>query len=131
MENKQARQVMNTDVVTVTKDVKLTKAMRIMLDHRVSGLPVVERNTKKLVGIITEHDTVNFAFSGDADATNVGEAMTNEVFTFSPDVSLERIVNCFATNRVRRVPIVEDQKVVGIVSRRDIMREMLSMYGET
>lgn len=126
---KQARQVMGTEVVTVTKDVKLTKAMKIMLDNRISGLPVVDSN-KKLIGIITEHDIVNFAFSGDADATNAGEAMTTELLTFAPDVSLERIVNCFATNRVRRVPIVEDEMVVGIVSRRDIMREMLSMYGE-
>jgi len=126
---KQARQVMSTDVVTITEDVKLTKVMKLMLDNRISGLPVTDNN-KKLIGIITEHDIVNFAFSGDADATNAGEAMTTDLLTFPPDVSLERIVNCFATNRVRRVPIVEDQKVVGIVSRRDIMREMLSMYGE-
>lgn len=129
MAAKQARQVMSTDVVTVTKDVKLTKAMKLMLDHQISGLPVVDEN-KKLIGIITEHDIVNFAFSGDADATDAGEAMTTDLITFSPDVSLERIANCFATNRVRRVPIVENQKVVGIVSRRDIMQEMLSMYGE-
>ena len=127
---KQARQVMSTDVITVTEDVKLTKVMKLMLDNRISGLPVTD-NSKKLIGIITEHDIVNFAFSGDADATNAGEAMTTDLLTSPPNVSLERIVNCFATNRVRRVPIVEDQKVVGIVSRRDIMREMLSMYGET
>jgi len=130
MATKRARDVMTTDIITVTQDVKLTKAMKLLIDNRISGLPVLAEDGK-LIGIITEHDIVNFAFSGEADNTTVKQAMTREVFTFAPDVNLYNIINCFASNRVRRVPIVYDGKVVGIVSRRDILKEMLAMYGES
>ncbi len=127
MKNKLAKDVMTREVVTVGPDVRLTVAMRTLLENAISGLPVVDAENR-LVGCLTEHDIMNFAFSGDADSTEVKEAMSEAVFTFSPAAELPAIVNCFAENRIRRVPIVEKEKVVGIVSRRDILREMLALY---
>lgn len=128
MKTREARDVMSRNVVTTGGDVKLLEAMKLLLDKDISGLPVVSSGNE-LAGMLTEHDIMNFAFSGDADSTFVKEAMSTEILTFSPDANLYSIVNCFATHRIRRVPIVENGKVVGIVSRQDILREMLSMYG--
>lgn len=128
MKDKTARNVMTKALVTIDKEALLTKVIELLLEYSVSGLPVVDEQNN-LVGIITEHDVMNFAFSGDADATRVKEAMTTDVFAFKPDKKLSEIINCFASRRIRRVPIVDDdRRLIGIVSRRDILREMLKMY---
>ena len=106
---------------------RLTEAIQLLLRWHVSGLPVVDERGL-LVGIITEHDIMNFAFSGDAADTTVGEVMTRDTVTFPPDTGLETLVNCFATRRIRRVPITEGGRVIGIVSRREILREMSRIY---
>jgi CBS domain-containing protein len=81
-----------------------------------------------LMGIVTEHDVMNFALSGDAASTRASEVMTKKVETYTPDTLVVEIVNHFAANQIRRVPVVEDGKVVGIISRRDIVREMDRIY---
>ena len=128
MKDQTARTVMTKALVTIDKETLLVRAIDLLLKNSVSGLPVVDEQ-KKLIGIITEHDIVNFAFSGNADTTRVKEAMTTDVLAFSPDKKLSEIINCFASRRIRRVPIVDDdRRLIGIVSRRDILREMLKMY---
>ena len=81
-----------------------------------------------LLGIITEHDIMNFALSGEAADTTVAEAMTRQVIVFPPDADVATLVNALGTRHIRRVPIVDQGRLVGIVSRRDILREMLAMY---
>ena len=118
---------MTRHVVTARRDTLLTDAMDLLLRHHISGLPVVDDDSN-LVGIITEHDIMNFAMSGDADDTKVEAAMTRDVKFFPPDTDMPTLINCCATCRIRRVPIVDGIQLVGIVSRRDILREMLAMY---
>jgi CBS domain-containing protein len=127
--NKKAAQVMNTDIVTTTPDLLLTDAIQLMLDHSISSLPVVDEDGM-LLGFITEYDIINFAISGEADRTRVKEAMAlpNKVVSFSPETDLETMANCFVTQRIHRVPIISNGKVVGMVSRRDILREILRIY---
>lgn len=127
MKEKKARDVMTRDVVTVAPDALITQAIERLLSHNVSCLPVVDADGN-LQGIISEHDIMNFAFSGDAASTEVAAAMTRDVVTYGPDTDVAVLVNCCASRRIRRVPIVEGSRVVGIVSRRDILREMLTMY---
>ncbi len=129
MRNKTAAEVMTRDVVTVKADIVLVQAMQMLLTHNISGLPVVDENDK-LIGIITEHDIMNFAFSGNADNTIVREAMITDVISYTADTDLATLINCCMARRIRRVPIVADGKVVGIVSRRDILRCMLEMYNQ-
>jgi len=118
---------MTTTLVTAQKDMLLTKCIGLLLRWHISGLPVVD-DEGNLVGLLTEHDILNFAFSGDAADTTAEEAMNTEVTTFTADTEVEEIVNTFASQRIRRSPILEDGKVVGIVSRRDILREMGRIY---
>ena len=113
-----AADFMTYPVVTVAPGALLMDAIK---------LPVVAADGG-LVGIITEHDIMNFALSGEAADTTVEEAMTRQVIVFSPDVDVATLVNALGTGHIRRVPIVEGGKLVGVVSRRDILREMVAMY---
>ena len=92
-------------------------------------MPVVDEESN-LMGIITEHDIVNFMLSGDAADTKVSDVMTKNVDTYDPDTPFEEIVSHFAAHRNRRVPVVENGKVVGIISRRDIIIEMNRIYDQ-
>jgi len=128
MKTTKALDIMTAPVVTARPDMLLDEVIRLLLRWHISGLPVVD-DGGRLVGVISEHDVMNFAFSGDAADTRVEEAMSREVVTFGPDADIETLVNACATKRIRRIPITTgDRKVVGIVSRRDILREMNRLY---
>ena len=128
MKDKTARDVMTQRMITVHENTVLTEAIETLLRYGISGLPVVD-DDNNLIGIICEHDLMNFTFSGDAETTRVKEGMTSDVYTFPPEKGLPEIVNAFASRKIRHVPIVENGKLIGIVSRRDILREMLRIYG--
>ena len=123
-----ARELMTTTVITVTPDTPVLEAIDRLVRLGISGMPVVEEDGS-LVGIITEYDCIHFAMSGDARDATVREAMNSDVITMPPTAQCPEIANCFARHRIRRVPIVEDGKVVGIVSRRDILRRIMQTYG--
>ena len=128
MKTIKAREIMTTPVVTTTPETPILEAIRSMLRFHISGMPVVD-SQGRLAGIISEHDIMNFTFSGDAEDTTVAVAMSRTVHSFGPDSLFEEIVNCFAAKQIRRVPILEDGNVVGIISRREVLREMLREYG--
>ncbi len=127
MKEKTVSEVMTFPVVTILENKSLLDAIRLLLRFHISGLPVVNEQGS-LSGVLSELDILNFALSGNANVTTVAEVMSREVETFSADTSIEKAVNTFAQKRIRRVPVVSEGKVVGIVSRRDILREILGMY---
>jgi len=122
-----AKDIMTSTVITAKEDMLVTDVMKLLLRWHISGVPVVD-NEGMLMGIVTEHDVMNFALSGDAASTIASEVMTKQVETYTPDSLVVEIINHFAASRIRRVPVVEDGKVVGIISRRDIVREMDRIY---
>ncbi len=127
MKMKNAADIMTVNVITAKKDMLLTDVMRLLLRWSISGLPVVD-DENYLVGIISEIDLVNMAFDGNAADTTVEEVMSTDMVAFPPDVDMAELIKTFSLKRLRRVPIVDKGKVVGIISRRDILREMLSQY---
>ncbi|MFH1477635.1 MAG: CBS domain-containing protein [Verrucomicrobiota bacterium] len=129
MQARKVSEIMTRAVVAAKPDMRLTDAIKVMLEHNVSAVPVMDAQ-QNLIGIITEYDIMNFAFSGNAAETTVAEVMIRDVVTFTPDTDIETLVNFCAQRRMHRVPIVEDKKVVGMVSRRDILREIARLYGE-
>ena len=124
-----AKDIMTQTVITVKEDLILTDVIKLLLRWHISGIPVVD-DDNNLLGIITEHDVVNFTISGNAADTKAREVMTKQVETCAPDTLFEQIVNDFASRQIRRVPVVENGKVVGIISRRDIIREMDRIYSQ-
>ncbi|MEW6515478.1 MAG: CBS domain-containing protein [candidate division FCPU426 bacterium] len=119
-----AKHVMTTEVVTIGPEATLAEAIGVLLEKKISGMPVVDIQ-KRLVGIISEKDMLNFAFSGNLALTKVGEAMTREIVSFPPETDVAEIALAIGQRNFRRVPIVEAGRVVGIVSRRDIIRVAL------
>lgn len=121
-----ANAIMKTDVVTVTKGEDICEAIRIMILNNVTGLPVVE-DDGTIVGIITEKDVLKLLYSAPDKSGTVEEFMTSNVVCFEQDTPLGEITDCLMMNRFRRVPIVHGGKLVGIISRKDIIRYISSL----
>ncbi len=127
MKTTKAADIMTTNVITVKKDTVLTDVIALLLRWHISAMPVVDENDK-MVGIVSEIDLVNLTFDGNAGDTTVEEVMATDIVSFSPDTLLAELVQSFSKKHLRRVPIIDEGKVVGIISRRDILREMLRRY---
>ncbi|MGB2863413.1 MAG: CBS domain-containing protein [Sedimentisphaerales bacterium] len=127
MKTTKAADIMTTNVIMAKKDMVLTDVIALLLRWHISAMPVVD-NDDKMVGIVSEIDLVNLTFDGNAADTTVEEVMVTDIVSFSPDTQLADLVQSFSKRHLRRVPIIDKGKVVGIVSRRDILREMLRRY---
>jgi len=127
MKTTRAADIMTTNVITAKKDMVLTDVIGLLLRWHISAMPVLDEDDK-MVGIVSEIDLVNLTFDGHARDTKVEEVMVTNIVSFSPDTKLADLVQTFSKRHLRRVPIVDKGKVVGIVSRRDILRELLRRY---
>jgi CBS domain-containing protein len=142
-----AQDVMSRDVVTVSPDETVLCAARLMLQKKFSGLPVVDA-TGALVGIVTEGDFLRRAetgtvrrrprwiefivgpgrLAGEYTRTAgqfVHEVMTRDVCTVSEDAELEHVVGLMERNHVKRLPVLRGDKVVGIVTRQNLLRAVV------
>jgi CBS domain-containing protein len=101
----------------------------MMALNNITGLPVVD-DDGTLVGIITEKDILVLLWNNLEQASRegtvgkVGEFMTRHVVCFQPEDNLRDIAECLSTNNFRRVPILDQGKLVGIISRRDVIRHI-------
>ena len=127
MKTTKASDIMTTNVITAKKDMVLTDVIALLLRWHISAMPVVD-DEDKMVGIVSEIDLVNLTFDGNAADTTVEEVMITDVVYFNPNTQLADLVQTFSKKHLRRVPIIDEGKIVGIVSRRDILREMLRRY---
>ena len=118
---------MNRDVTTISPEATLADAIELLVTRKISGLPVLDAG-EKMVGIISEKDILNFAFSGNIRQTRVKEAMSKKVISFSSETEIDKISLAISENKFRRVPIVDGDKLVGIISRRDIIKVLLSEH---
>ena len=127
MKTIKAADIMTTNVVTAGKDMVLTDVIALLLRWHISALPVVD-DDNKMIGIVSEIDLVNMTFDGNARDATVDEVMATDITSFGPEAELAELVQSFSKHHLRRVPIVDGGKVIGIVSRRDLLREMLRWY---
>lgn len=110
-----ARDIMTTEVLTVEPGTSVEAAARIMFEQAISGIPVVD-DQKRLIGVVSEFDVL--ARGGES----VGEIMTRSVITVGEDTDPEAIARMLTEQQIRRLPVVRDGKVVGIISRSDLIR---------
>lgn len=138
-----AHQIMTRNVITISPDASIHDAAKLMIDHHVSGLPVVDE-TGGLIGIITERDFLRrqelgteikrprwleFLRGPGRQAVDfvreagrkVHEIMTPNVFSVIPDAELVDIVDIMERHRIKRVPVVQGDRLVGIVSRHNFV----------
>jgi CBS domain-containing protein len=121
----QVRDIMTTMVVTVTPEATLREAASLILRHGVSGLPVVDEKDQ-LVGVLSEWDLLEVLESPEIEMDRVGDYMTAEPLSVNEDMSLVDVVDLFKTKRVRRLPVTRDMFLVGVVSRHDVIRFVLT-----
>lgn len=112
-----AKDVMTTNVITVGQDLKILEVCKVLTEKRISGVPVVNKEGK-LIGIATERDLLLH----NPLVTSVKDIMSKEVITVNEDTPVEEISRSLLTHSVKRVPVMRGEKVVGIVSRLDILR---------
>ncbi len=117
------REIMTTDLVTVVPASNLAEAARLMRDADIGDVLVVDQN--RLVGILTDRDMAIRAIAQGLDPreTRIGDHMTRDPFTGMPDWDVEDAADLMGEEQIRRLPIVENAKLVGIVSLGDIAVE--------
>lgn len=144
-----AMDVMTRDVVSIGPDASVLEAVRLMLQHKISGLPVVDA-AGNLRGVVTEGDFLRRTETGTqrkrsrfveillgpgrlaedytrASGRKVGEVMTPDVYTVTEDAPLERVVHLMERRRIKRVPVVRGGKVIGIITRANLMRAVATL----
>lgn len=124
-----ARDVMKSDLITVEENTPLREAVQLLITHRISGLPVVD-GEGDLMGILTEKDAMRLLFEEKGACEKVADLMVREVRTFQADAPLAEICDCLMANHFRRVPILEGTRLVGIISRADLMPAILEAAAE-
>jgi CBS domain-containing protein len=143
-----AGDVMTRPVITVTPESSIDRAIGLMLQHRISGLPVMAG--EKLVGIVTEGDFLRRAETGTerkrsrlleffagptrlageyvtAHGRRVAEVMTPEPATITEDMPLDAVVGLMERRRIKRLPVLRGDKLVGIVSRANLLQALASL----
>jgi CBS domain-containing protein len=118
-----AKAIMTTDVVAVTRDMDIYAAIQTMIAHNVTGLPVID-SERTLVGVVTEKDVLTLLYNIEDRPGKVQDYMTPVVVAFDQEDSIVAIAESLGDNPFRRVPILKDGKLVGVVSRKDIVRHM-------
>jgi CBS-domain-containing membrane protein len=149
----QVRDVMTRNVISIASDETVLKAAELMLQNRISGLPVVDA-TGSLVGVVTEGDFLRRGEIGtqrrrpkwlefllgpgrlasdyvQASGRHVQEVMSTDPLTVSEDDSLETVVELMERRHVKRLPVLRDGKMVGIVSRANLMYALASLARDT
>jgi len=144
-----AADVMVSNVITVSPETRVAEVAEILLRNRISAVPVVDA-AGQIVGIVSEGDlmhraeagteirrswwlralTSNEAMAADfvrSHSQNVADVMTRRVITAGPDTPLYEIANLLERNRIKRVPIVKDGKLVGIISRANLLQALASL----
>jgi CBS domain-containing protein len=144
-----AEDVMTRDVISIDPDATVLEAARLMLQHRISGLPVINKDGK-LVGVLSEGDFLRrretktehrrsrwleflmgpgrmAAEYSHSHGSKVSEVMTADVQTVDDVTPLEDIVELMERHRIKRVPVMCGGEVVGIVTRSNLMRAMVSL----
>jgi len=115
---------MVTNVVTISGDTIVEDAIAKLLELDISGAPIVDREGH-LIGIISEFQLLEAIYSPEVKKSQVSRLMTRDVFTVTEDMLLSEVANLLVLHRIRRTPVVRDRQVVGIISRRDLLRYVL------
>jgi CBS domain-containing protein len=112
--------IMTRDVVVVEQTADIYDAIRMMSDGNITGLPVVDGDGK-LVGVVTERDVMGRLLNTQSTQGRVQDCMTTDVVSLDINDSLLDVISTLAEKGFRRVPIVSEGKLAGIISRSDII----------
>ncbi len=125
-----ARDYMSADPITLAPETDIHRAMRTLVESRISGAPVVAAR-----GFHdrppTEKDCFSFMFAATYHREQggwVSEFMSREVETIEAETDIVEVAQVFLKSRYRRFPVMEDGRLVGIISRRDVLRAFQELW---
>jgi len=113
---------MTSDPITCKKELSIKQAVALMLSENIGSLLIVK--DKKLVGIFTEKDILKkiIAAGMDPEKTKLENVMVRDIFTIGPDADLSEAAELMVRKDIRRLPVVEEEKLVGILTEKDLIR---------
>ena len=115
------KNAMTKAVVSVSEDATIDEVFELLLRHHVSGLPVVD-SEERLVGVVSELDLLMLLTNPESGMGHVSDYLSGEVLTVEEDDPLAEVTELFLTHRFRRLPVVRDGRLIGVISRRDVVR---------
>jgi CBS domain-containing protein len=127
-----ARDLMTTSLLVFRPEQTILEVIEALIKRRVSGAPVVD-DQGRLVGVVSELDCLRmlasdeFYFEQQEEGALVSQFMSSGGRTIPPDLGMYAISHYFLTSTIRRLPVVENEKLIGQVSRRDVLRGMEAM----
>lgn len=119
-----AKQYMAASLVTFKPDLDVMTAIHRLLENGISGAPVID-NTGNIVGLLSEKDCIKVALTAgyhNQYSGTVSEFMTTSVVTVESDTSIMEIAKMFLNTPYKRFPVVEENRLIGQISRRDVLR---------
>lgn len=121
-----ARDIMTKDVAYVKRNTPIFEAVELLIERKITGLPVVENDDMLLAGVLTEKDVLRLYYDGRrAEDKIVADFMTEPAVHYKETDSLTTICDFMMINYFRRVPVTSNGKLVGIISRPDILKFIL------
>lgn len=115
-----ASDIMSREVVAVDADQTVDEAIALFVERGISGAPVIEGG--RLVGIVSELELFDVLFDPRIRQLRVRDVMSSDVVAVDAADELSKVAHLFAAKRVRRVPVMQDGGLVGVLSRRDLLR---------
>lgn len=125
-----ANDYMSTELVTFTPDTDIHRAISLLLEKRISGAPVVN-DRGELVGILTKKDCLKIAFSASYHKEwggNVSDFMSRDVQTVDADTDIVEVAERFLKSKFHRYPVTRKARLVGIISRHDVLRSLEDLW---
>ena len=116
--------IMTTDLSTVRPSASIEEAIEMLLAQGISGLPVTD-DEGCLVGVITEFALLAVAYDRRVKNHTVSQHMTRDVITVDVDDPISRVADLCIVHRVRRVPVMKNGRLSGIIARRDVLRALV------
>ncbi len=114
------KDVMNTNVVVAKAEATIREASEVMNKYNIGSLVVVKEGG--IAGIITEHNVLESVAAGkNPDETKIGDVMSPEVVTVAPDNTIEQAVDLMVQHKIKKLPVVDGEKLMGIVTASDII----------
>jgi CBS domain-containing protein len=116
--------IMTPDLVTVRPDVSIEDAIELLLKEQISGLLVTD-DDNHLIGVITEFALLAVAYDRRVKNHTVSQHMTRDLITVDVNDPISRVADLCIVHRVRRVPVMQDGRLAGVIARRDVLRALV------
>jgi CBS domain-containing protein len=126
LETKTAKEAMSRHLITLHPEMDVLEALSILVRERISGAPVLDQ-VGNLVGMLTERDCMHIALDAgyfSEGGGRVANFMSPDVVTVEAHTPITEIAERFATSHFRRLPVTEQGKLIGIISRRDVLKQL-------